>query len=205
MDAVKVIQGAVANLRRANVDTDVIIRIERLANAERSQLGQFAFESLRFAADGSADPSFPYNQEAFTHAPILTAGRNFGCGSSREGAVWALVSLGVRCVIAPSFGEIFHNNCFQNGLLPIALAEPLVDQIAAATDSGAELVVDLEQRKLLLPDGNLIPFSIDARRREALLEGRDEISQTLTDHQTIRAWQEQDKLARPWVWKAKTS
>jgi len=204
MEKIKVVRGHVANLRRANIDTDTIIRIERLSSIERDQLGAYAFESLRLLSDGSPDPSFPFNQEAFRQAPILTADENFGCGSSREGAVWALASLGVRCVIAPSFGEIFHSNCFQNGLLPIVLADQQVLQIASATDSGAELVVDLESQEILLPDGNAISFTIDPRKREALLEGWDEISQTLAHDATIKAWQKKDKQDRPWVWKCRS-
>jgi len=200
MDKIRIIEGCVANLRRDNLDTDTIIRIERLSTIERSQLGQYAFEALRYGKDGEADPSFPYNQAMFAHAPILMAGKNFGCGSSREGAVWSLVSLGVRCIIAPSFGEIFHNNCFQNGVLPIILPERTITSIELQTSQGHALTVNLETQQILLPDGNVIGFEIDARRRDALLEGRDDIEQTLTQDAEIYAWQAQDRQARPWVW-----
>lgn len=200
MEKVRIIEGRVANLRRDNLDTDTIIRIERLSTVERSQLGQYAFEALRHGKDNEADPSFPYNQSLFAHAPILTAGKNFGCGSSREGAVWSLYSLGVRCVIAPSFGEIFHNNCFQNGVLPVVLPEDAVASIECQTDQGAILTVNLETQEIMLPSGQLIQFAIDARRRDALLEGRDDIAQTLTQDAEICAWQAQDRQARPWVW-----
>ncbi|ETF02996.1 isopropylmalate isomerase [Advenella kashmirensis W13003] len=200
MDKVRIIEGCVANLRRDNLDTDTIIRIERLSAIERSQLGQYAFEALRYGKDGEADPSFPYNQPMFAQAPILMAGKNFGCGSSREGAVWSLVSLGVRCIIAPSFGEIFHNNCFQNGVLPIVLPEGTITSIDLQTSQGHALTVNLETQQILLPDGHAIGFEIDARRRDALLEGRDDIEQTLTQDAEICAWQAQDRQARPWVW-----
>lgn len=200
MEKIRTIEGRVANLRRDNVDTDTIIRIERLSTVERSQLGQYAFEALRYGKDNEVDPSFPYNQPLFAHAPILTAGKNFGCGSSREGAVWALVGLGVRCVIAPSFGEIFHNNCFQNGMLPIILPEEMITSIDLQTRQGQGLAVNLGTQQILLPDGNVIEFEIDARRRDALLEGRDDIEQTLTQDAEICAWQTQDRQVRPWVW-----
>jgi len=200
MEKIRTIEGRVANLRRDNVDTDTIIRIERLSTVERSQLGQYAFEALRYGKDNEVDPSFPYNQPLFAHAPILTAGKNFGCGSSREGAVWALVGLGVRCVIAPSFGEIFHNNCFQNGMLPIILPEEMITSIDLQTRQGQGLAVNLGMQQILLPDGNVIEFEIDARRRDALLEGRDDIEQTLTQDAEICAWQTQDRQVRPWVW-----
>lgn len=200
MEKIRTIEGRVANLRRDNVDTDTIIRIERLSTVERSQLGRYAFEALRYGKDNEVDPSFPYNQPLFAHAPILTAGKNFGCGSSREGAVWALVGLGVRCVIAPSFGEIFHNNCFQNGMLPIILPEEMITSIDLQTRQGHALTVNLGTQQILLPDGNVIEFEIDARRRDALLEGRDDIEQTLTQDAEICAWQTQDRQIRPWVW-----
>ncbi|AHG62535.1 3-isopropylmalate dehydratase small subunit [Advenella mimigardefordensis] len=200
MEKIRIIDGRVASLRRENVDTDTIIRIERLSTVEKSQLGQYAFEALRYDKNNELDPSFPYNQPMFAHAPILTAGANFGCGSSREGAVWSLVSLGVRCVIAPSFGEIFHNNCFQNGVLPIVLPASDVALIDARTSQGDSLTVNLQTQQIRLPDGRIIEFDIDARRRDALLEGRDDIAQTLTQDAEICAWQAQDREARPWVW-----
>src|SRR5919205_1213678 len=118
--------GPAAPLLRANVDTDLIIRIERLVGTRREELGPFAFEALRRRADGSEDPDFVLNRPEYRGAPILLAGPNFGCGSSREGAVWALMGAGIRCVIAPSFGDIFFSNCFQNGLLPVVLPEETV-------------------------------------------------------------------------------
>lgn len=195
-----VISGAAPYLPRANIDTDVIIRIERLTSLPKEQLGAYAMEALRYRADGSDDPDFILNRPIFRGAPILLAGDNFGCGSSREGAVWALQGIGVRCVIAPSFGDIFHGNCFQNGVLPIRLPAREVGALAAACADGAPLTVDLERRTLTAPSGAQTAFTIDPLRREALLLGLDDIGLTLRDEALIRAWQQADRAHRPWAW-----
>lgn len=188
------LKGPAVVFLRANIDTDVIIRIERLSTIARADLGQYAFESLR------NEPDFPYARPTCERAPILLAGRNFGCGSSREGAVWALAGLGVRCVVAPSFGDIFFNNCLQNGVLPIVLPEDQVSALAEQAAGGRELEVDLQSRQIIRPDGVRLVFDIDALKREALLEGRDDIAQTLACNAAICAWQEADRKRRPWVW-----
>jgi 3-isopropylmalate/(R)-2-methylmalate dehydratase small subunit len=157
-------------------------------------------EALRYRADGSDDPDFILNRPRFRGAPILLAGDNFGCGSSREGAVWALQGIGVRCVVAPSFGDIFYSNCFQNGVLPIRLPAPEVEALAAACADGAPLTVDLERRVLIAPSGARTAFTIDPLRREALLHGLDDIGLTLRDEACIRAWQQADRAQRPWAW-----
>ena len=190
------LKGPAAVFLRANIDTDVIIRIERLSTIARADLGQYAFESLR------DEPDFPYARPTRERAPILLAGRNFGCGSSREGAVWALAGLGVRCVVAPSFGDIFFNNCFQNGVLPIVLPEDQVLALAEQAAGGRELEVDLQSRQIIRPDGVRLAFDIDALKRAALLEGSDDIAQTLARNAAICAWQEADRKQRPWVWDA---
>lgn len=195
-----VVSGAAVPLMLANVDTDVIVRIERLTSLARDQLGPWALEALRYREDGSEDPGCLLNQAAFRGAPILLAGPNFGCGSSREGAVWALMGMGVRCVIAPSFGDIFYSNCFQNGVLPIRLPLEAVQALAAQCAGGAPLRVDLEAATLTAPDGVASPFPIDALRRQALLLGLDDIGLTLQDDPAIRAWQQQDRSRRPWAW-----
>jgi len=187
-------------LPQANVDTDVIIRIERLTSLGRDELGPYCLESLRYREDGSEDPDFVLNRPPFRGAPFLLAGENFGCGSSREGAVWALQAMGVRCVIAPSFGDIFFSNCFQNGILPIRLRREQLDVLAAACAGGAPLSVDLERLLLMPPSGGAIGFAVDPLRREALLHGLDDIGLTLKDDALVRAWQEQDRIARPWAW-----
>jgi 3-isopropylmalate/(R)-2-methylmalate dehydratase small subunit len=182
------------------VDTDVIIRIERLTTLGRAELGPYALESLRLRADGSEDPGCVLNQAPFREAPILVAGRNFGCGSSREGAVWALVARGIRCVIAESFGDIFFSNCFQNGLLPIRLPPQAIERIAAHCRDGVPLTVDLRTRRITLSDTAGLDFDVDAMRREALLAGLDDIGRTLTFDRAISAWQAKDRLTRPWAW-----
>ncbi|MDW3685165.1 3-isopropylmalate dehydratase small subunit [Cupriavidus sp. CV2] len=200
MQPFTVVTGAAVPLMRANVDTDVIIRIERLTALPREQLGPYALEALRYRADGSEDPGCVFNQPAFRGAPVLLAGANFGCGSSREGAVWALMGLGVRCVIAPSYGDIFYNNCFQNGVLPIQLPAETVQALAAQCASGAPVRVDLASATLTAPDGATIAFPVDPLRRQALLHGLDDIGLTLKDDALIRAWQQADLTRRPWAW-----
>jgi 3-isopropylmalate/(R)-2-methylmalate dehydratase small subunit len=194
------ITGPAAPLLRANIDTDVIIRIERLTGVPREQLGRYAFEALRYRIDGSEDPDFVLNRTNFRNAPILIAGENFGCGSSREGAVWALMAAGLRCVIAESFGDIFYNNCFQNGVLPVVLPAAAVSQLAREAANGTRLTVDLFEQKVMTPQGESIAFDIDVQRRQALLEGFDDISLTLKRLSEIVAWQSQDRNVRPWIW-----
>ena len=194
------IQGAAAPLRLDNIDTDVIVRIERLAALSKEQLGPFALEALRFRPDGSEDPACVLNQPAFRGASILLAGANFGCGSSREAAVWALMGIGIRCVIAPSFGDIFFGNCFQNGMLPIRLTHAEIGILAQASRDGAPLEVDLHTCTIKARYGTLIRFTVDEHRREALLSGLDDIDLTLRKEDSIRAWQQRDRNRRPWVW-----
>jgi 3-isopropylmalate/(R)-2-methylmalate dehydratase small subunit len=143
---------------------------------------------------------FVLNQPPFRGAPILLAGPNFGCGSSREAAVWALMGMGLRCIVAPSFGDIFYSNCFQNGMLPIILDEQLVAELATVAQTGTAMTVDLARRQLSIGDSAPIPFQIDESRRLSLLEGLDAIGLTLKDAAAIAAWQEADRLRRPWVW-----
>jgi 3-isopropylmalate/(R)-2-methylmalate dehydratase small subunit len=201
MDRFTTLSGVAAPLMRANIDTDTIIRIERMTGATPQQMAPFLFEALRFRADGSEDPDFVLNQAPFQGAPILLAGDNFGCGSSREGAVWALKYAGIQCVIAPRFGDIFANNCFQNGLLPVVLPADQVERLAALCAGGnARVTVDLERQVVIPPQGEPMPFAIEAVRREALLQGLDEIGQTLLHDDAIAAFQARDQAARPWVW-----
>src|ERR1700731_4603684 len=152
------VTGAAAPLLQANIDTDVIIRIERLT--EGADLGRYALEAMRYLRDGSPNPSCVLNEPRFMHAPILLAGRNFGCGSSREGAVTALMAMGVRCVIAPSFGDIFHANCFRNGLLPVELSEGAIESLAAQSRDG-DFTVDLTRQVIVAPSREVTTFSID--------------------------------------------
>lgn len=200
MDAFITVTGPVATLPAANVDTDVIIRIERLTTLARDALGPYALEALRYRPDGSEDPDFVLNRPLFRQAPILVVGPNFGCGSSREGAVWALFARGIRCVIGESFGDIFFANCFQTGVLPIRLLPQGIARISQLTAHGAPLTIDLVAQKLVLPDGEDMHFDIDSRHREALLDGLDDIDQTLKSNGDIAQWQAKDRQARPWVW-----
>jgi 3-isopropylmalate/(R)-2-methylmalate dehydratase small subunit len=198
------ITGVGAPLMRQNVDTDLIIRIERLvSNTGRKGLGPYCFEQIRFKPDGSENPDCVFNQPGFREAPIILSAENFGCGSSREGAVWALVGMGVKAVIAPYYGDIFYNNCFQNGLLPVALPIEEVNQLAdemRASPGNARITVDLENCVVVSPTGRTIPFKVDARRQHAMLNGLDDIAQTLTQKEAIASWQKADQPQRPWIW-----
>jgi len=192
-----------APIMRGNIDTDVIIRIERLVgNSARGTLGKWAFGSLRYLPDGSENPEFILNREPYRQAEILVTGPNFGCGSSREGAVWSLQELGIRAVIGSSFGDIFFANCFQNGVLPVVIGRETVDQLAAeieATQGAGRISIDLETQSIIAPSGQRHTFEIDPRRREGLLHGLDEIAMTLQRDTAIRAFQAADRSARPWI------
>lgn len=199
MEAFTTLTGRVAPLLQANLDTDVIIRVEHLTAPDQTRLGHFAFEALRYRPDGSENPDFTLNQPAYRGAPILLSGPNFGCGSSREGAVTAIQQMGVRCIIAPSFGDIFFSNCFQNGLLAIRLPEAEVAALAARLAHGGELTVDLE-RQVVVAGNEVHRFEVERSRREALLEGLDDIGLTLKQMAAIRGFQAADRARRPWVW-----
>ena len=198
-----------APIMRSNIDTDVIIRIERLVgNAVRGTLGKWAFGSLRYLADGSENPDFILNREPYRQAEILVTGPNFGCGSSREGAVWSLQEMGIRAVIGSSFGDIFFANCFQNGVLPIVVDEAIVDGLAAEielTQGAGRIGVDLEEQTITSPTGQRHRFEIDRRRRAGLLGGLDEVALTLQRDREIRAFQAADRAERPWIHFARKS
>lgn len=201
MDSFTTLTGVAAPLMRANIDTDTIIRIERMTGTTPEQMGPWCFEALRFRPDGSENPDFVLNRPAFRGAPILLVGANFGCGSSREGAVWALKHYGIRCVVAPSFGDIFANNCFQNGLLPIILPPAAVERLAAGCEGGnARATVNLERQVVISPQGEEMAFRVEAIRRDALLKGLDEIGLTLQHADAIAAYAARDEAARPWIW-----
>jgi 3-isopropylmalate/(R)-2-methylmalate dehydratase small subunit len=192
-----------APLMRSNIDTDVIIRIERLVgNSVRGTLGKWAFGSLRYLPDGSENPEFIFNREPYRQAEILVTGPNFGCGSSREGAVWSLQEMGIRAVIGSGFGDIFFANCFQNGILPIVVDKEIVDGLAAEvehTQGAGRIGVDLQEQTITSPSGKRYRFEIDPRRRAGLLEGLDEVLQTLRRDDEIRAFQASDRAERPWI------
>jgi 3-isopropylmalate/(R)-2-methylmalate dehydratase small subunit len=192
-----------APIMRSNIDTDVIIRIERLVgNSVRGTLGKWAFGSLRYLPDGSENPAFILNREPYRQAEILVTGPNFGCGSSREGAVWSLQELGIRTIIGSGFGDIFFANCFQNGILPIVVDKEVVDTLAAeieATQGAGRVGIDLEAQTIVGPSGKQHTFEIDQRRREGLLQGLDEVALTLQRDNEIKAFQALDRAARPWI------
>jgi len=188
-----------APLPRRNVDTDVIIPLRRLTSLLPEQLGPYAFEALRYISEGTENPDFVLNRPVYRNAQIIVAGPNFGCGSSREGAVWALMSHGIRCVIASGFGDIFFDNCFQNGLLPARLPQEEVDRLMTFAETAQPLHVDLRQQRIAAGKYT-IRFEIDAWRKEALLLGLDGIQLTLRDRGTIERWQDQDRSQRVWAW-----
>ena len=192
-----------APIMRSNIDTDVIIRIERLVGTSvRGTLGKWAFGSLRYLPDGSENPEFILNRDPYRQAEILITGPNFGCGSSREGAVWSLLEMGIRAVVGSGFGDIFFANCFQNGILPIVVDKEIVDGLAAEVEhsQGAGRVgVDLAEQTITSPSGKRHRFEIDPRRRAGLLEGLDEIALTLLRDDDIRSFQAADRIERPWI------
>ena len=186
------LSGIVAAIDRVNVDTDQIIPKQFLKRIERTGFGQFLFHSWRFNEDGSPNPDFELNRPGYEGASILVAGRNFGTGSSREHAPWALLDYGFRCVIASSFADIFYNNCFQNGILPIILPESVVRRIidSAAANPGYRLSVDLEEMRVWDEDEEVVEsFSVEAFRRHSLLNGLDDIGLTLQQEKNIEAFE----------------
>ena len=192
-----------APIMRGNIDTDVIIRIERLVgNSIRGTLGKWAFGSLRYLPDGSENPAFILNREPYRNADVLITGPNFGCGSSREGAVWSLQEMGIRAIIGSGFGDIFFANCFQNGILPIMVDKPIVDALAMEVEhsqGAGRIGIDLEEQTITSPTGKVHRFEIDPRRRAGLLKGLDEIALTLQRDAEIRAFQAADRTERPWI------
>ncbi|MFV3073781.1 3-isopropylmalate dehydratase small subunit [Niveispirillum fermenti] len=193
--------GVAAPLRLMNVDTDMIIPADYLKTIKRTGLGAGLFASMRLK-DGEEIPDFVLNKQAYRQARILIAGDNFGCGSSREHAPWALADFGIRCIIAPSFADIFFNNCFKNGILPIRLPTELVDKLMGAADNGANAVftVDLEAQQITLPDGEKIGFDVEPFRRQCLLNGWDDIGLTLRNADAIDAFEGKSKDGQPWLW-----
>jgi 3-isopropylmalate/(R)-2-methylmalate dehydratase small subunit len=184
--------GVAAPIDRVNIDTDQIIPAIYLKRIERTGYGEFLFSSWRFKEDGSPNPDFVLNQPAYQNVKILVAGRNFGCGSSREHAPWALNDYGIRCVIAPSFADIFYNNCFQNGLLPVVLPEEdlrrLMDKLKS--NPGTRLTVDLEAQRIWDEDEEVVvSFDLDPFRRDCLLHGLDDIGLTLQHEDQIAVYE----------------
>lgn len=184
----------------ANVDTDMIIPKQFLKTTERTGLSDGLFYELKTKADGTPDPDFVLNREAYRNASVLIAGENFGCGSSREHAPWALLDQGITCVIAPSFADIFHNNCYKNGILPIALPIEVIEQLAAQAGGGNHVFnIDLERQTVTAPDGVVHRFDVDAGRKANLMAGLDEIGQSLSRKSSIDAFEEKRAMVTPWL------
>ena len=210
MQAFTTLNGLVAPLDRANVDTDAIIPKQFLKSIKRSGFGPNAFDEWRYLDHGEPgmdnskrplNPDFVLNQPRYQSAQVLLARENFGCGSSREHAPWALQDYGFRVIIAPSFADIFFNNCFKNGMLPIRLDAASVDALFKAVEAndGYKLKVDLEQQIITAPDGTVYKFEVDAHRKHCLLNGLDDIGQTLQHVDEIAAFEEKHRAAQPWL------
>ncbi len=193
--------GIAAPLPLINVDTDMIIPKQFLKTIKRSGLGVNLFDEMRYKDDGSENPDFILNKPAYRKAEILVAGDNFGCGSSREHAPWAIKDFGIRCVIAPSFADIFFNNCFKNGILPIALPQEQIDVLMKDAEKGenARMTVDLEAQTVTTSDGEEFHFEVDAFKKHCLLEGLDDIALTLEKAPAIASFETKAGLERPWV------
>ena len=201
MDKFTTLSGIAAPLPLINVDTDMIIPKQFLKTIQRSGLGKNLFDEMRYDESGAEIADFVLNKPAYRKAQILVGAENFGCGSSREHAPWALLDFGIRCVIAPSFADIFYNNCFKNGILPIVLPQDQVDLLMDDAQNGANatLSVDLESQTITRPDGSAISFEVDAFRKHCLLHGLDDIGLTLEKSAAIQSFEEQAAQARPWV------
>lgn len=201
MDKFTTLTGVAAPLDMVNVDTDKIIPKQYLKTIKRTGLGEGLFAELRYREDGSENPDFVLNKPAYRQAKVLVAGDNFGCGSSREHAPWALLDFGIRCVISTSFADIFYNNCFKNGILPIRVTpeqlELLMDD--AGRGSNATLTIDLDAQEILGPDGGRLRFEVDAFRKQCLLEGLDDVGLTMVKRPAIDAYEARAAGHRPWA------
>ncbi len=201
MDKFTTLTGVAAPLDMINVDTDKIIPKQFLKSTERTGFGPHLFEELRYEPDGSEKPDFILNQAPYRKAVILVTGENFGCGSSREHAPWAFLDFGIRCIVAPSFADIFRNNCFKNGMLPIVLPAEQVAELMedAGLGANATMTIDLENQEITRPNGEKISFDIDPFLKHCLLEGLDEVSLTLRKSASIDAFEQRQRAAQPWV------
>ncbi|MEM7196830.1 MAG: 3-isopropylmalate dehydratase small subunit [Pseudomonadota bacterium] len=201
MQAFRKLDGIAAPLRLINVDTDMLIPKQFLKTIQRTGLGKNLFDEQRFTPDGEEIADFVLNKAPYRNASILIAGENFGCGSSREHAPWALLDFGIRCVIAPSFADIFYNNCFKNGILPITLPKEQVDTLMDKADRGenARFHINLEDNSITDPDGMKIPFCVDDFRRKCLMEGLDDIGLTILQDDKISQFEQRHFQTQPWL------
>jgi 3-isopropylmalate/(R)-2-methylmalate dehydratase small subunit len=201
MEPFKTLEGVAAPLNMINVDTDMIIPKQYLKTIQRTGLGKALFDEMRFNPDGSEKPEFVLNQPAYRAAKILVTGDNFGCGSSREHAPWALLDFGIRAVIAPSFADIFYGNCFKNGILPIKLPQSEVDKLMDDAERGSNAIIsiDLEAQEIHGPDGGTIKFDIDPFRKQCLLNGWDDIGLTMRAEDKIDGFEKTRAASQPWL------
>jgi len=195
------LEGVAAPLRIVNVDTDMIIPKQYLKTLKRTGLGKGLFSEMRYKDDGSENPDFVLNKPAYRNAKIIVADDNFGCGSSREHAPWALMDYGIRCVISTQFGDIFYNNCFKNGVLPIKVSPEDLEKLFDDAERGANatLSIDLEKQEIRGPDGGVVKFEIDPHRKHCMLNGLDDIGQTRLKQAKIDSFEAQSRAARPWA------
>jgi len=195
------LEGVAAPMKMINVDTDKIIPKQYLKTVARTGLAKGLFAEMRYNADGSDNKDFVLNKPAYKHAKIIVAGDNFGCGSSREHAPWALLDYGIKCVISTSFADIFYNNCFKNGILPIKVSPEDLEKLFDDAERGANatLSVDLEKQEIRGPDGGVVKFDIDAFRKHCLLNGLDDIGLTMVKQDKIERFEQKSKTARAWA------
>ena len=202
MEKFTTVNGVAAPMRSINIDTDKIIPKQYLKTIERTGLGKNLFAEMRYNEDGSEREDFVLNKLAYRKSQILVAGDNFGCGSSREHAPWAILDFGIKVVISTSFADIFYNNCFKNGILPIKVTPKQLELLFDDADRGsnATLTIDLENQKINRPDGNVVNFEVDPFRKQCLLEGLDDIGQTLQRKGKIDGFEERQKARQPWLY-----
>jgi len=201
MEKFTTLTGVAAPMKITNIDTDMIIPKQYLKTVKRTGLGSGLFSELRFNDDGKENPDFVLNKPAYKAAQILVAGDNFGCGSSREHAPWALLDFGIRCVISTSFADIFYNNCFKNGILPIKVSPEDLAKLMEDAERGANatLTVDLEAQEIRGPDGGVVSFDIDQHRKHCLLNGLDDIGLTMEKAGKIESFEKKAVVERPWL------
>ena len=193
------LKGVAAPFNFINIDTDKIIPKQFLKTIKRTGLGKHLFDEMRFNDDGSEKEDFILNEGPYRSSNIIVAGDNFGCGSSREHAPWSLLDFGFKCIIAPSFADIFYNNCFKNGILPIRLAQDKVDILMEQANNKNTLTIDLKEQKIISEDGNSINFDIDEFRKKCLLEGLDDIALSLNKLEKIKKFEKNLKNEKPWL------
>ncbi len=199
MESFEVLKGIAAPHTMINVDTDMIIPKQFLKTIKRSGLGKNLFHELRFDMQGNIKNDFVLNWDPYKQASILITGDNFGCGSSREHAPWSLLDFGFKCIIAPSFADIFYNNCFKNGILPIRLDQEKIDVLMSQANNKMQLTINLDEQKIISEDESSIKFEIDLFRKKCLLEGLDDIALTLQKKEKISQFEENIKTTHPWI------